>query len=130
MKTTTTKAAEQDPAESEQSESLPEGDLLPSEQRRQQPVPQEPHDFAANGDEEQHPQNRQWSQDNPSLSHGQPSCFREFVVDALQSLAQAQHRVPLAREQRVHADAGLGGHLLEAASFQLVRNKHLPLLFR
>ena len=48
----------------------------------------------------------------------------------LQPLAQMQHRVAFAREQRVHAHAGLGGHLLEAAPFQLVRDEHLALLLR
>ena len=48
----------------------------------------------------------------------------------LQSLAQMQHRIAFAREQRIHAHAGLGGDLLEAAPFQLVRNKHLALLLR
>ena len=65
-----------------------------------------------------------------SVSCSGPSCFREFVVDALQSLAQMQHRIAFAREQRIHAHAGLGGHLLEAASFQFVRHKHLALLLR
>src|SRR5713101_9242990 len=37
------------------------------------------------------------------------SSFRQFVVDALQPLAQMQHRITLAREQRIHAHAGLGG---------------------
>src|SRR5207253_5409196 len=58
------------------------------------------------------------------------SRFRKFVVNALQSLAQMQHRIAFAGEQRVHAHAGLGGHLLEAAPFQLVCNKHLALLLR
>ncbi len=59
-----------------------------------------------------------------------PSRFRKFVVNALQSLAQMQHRITFAREQRIHAHAGLGGHLLEAASFQFVRHEDLALLFR
>src|SRR6185295_6606017 len=58
-----------------------------------------------------------------------PSCLREFVVDPLQPPAQMQHRVAFAGEQRVHAHAGRGGHLLEAASFELVRDKHLALIF-
>jgi hypothetical protein len=45
------KTAEQDPAESQQSQSLPEADLGPAEQTRQEPVPQAQHDFAANRDE-------------------------------------------------------------------------------
>src|ERR1035437_3679258 len=57
-----------------------------------------------------------------------PSCFRKLVVNALQSLAQMQHRIAFAREQRIDAHAGLGGHLLEAAPCQFVRNKHLALL--
>src|SRR6266516_4059911 len=58
------------------------------------------------------------------------SCVREFVVDALQPLAQTLHRVAFAGEQRIHAHAGLGGDLLEAAAFHLVRHKHLALLLR
>src|SRR5258708_29746078 len=55
------------------------------------------------------------------------SSFLEFVVRTLQSLAQMQHRISLAREQRVHVHTRLRGHLLEAAPFQLVRDEHLPL---
>src|ERR1039458_9484534 len=47
----TTKASEEHPAENQQSESLPEGNLPPSEQHRQQPVPQMHDHFAANPDE-------------------------------------------------------------------------------
>ncbi len=36
------------------------------------------------------------------------SFLRKFVINALQSLAQMQHRITFAREQRVHAHAGLG----------------------
>src|SRR5712691_5619450 len=59
-----------------------------------------------------------------------PSCLRPFVVDRLQSLAQMEHRVALAREQRVQADAALRGHLPEAAAFELVGHEHLALLLR
>jgi hypothetical protein len=41
-----------------------------------------------------------------------------------------QHRIALARQQRIHTHAGLGGHLLESTPFQLVRDKHLALLRR
>src|SRR5690242_16978809 len=58
------------------------------------------------------------------------SWSRKFVVYALQSLAQMPHRISLAREQRIHAHAGLGGQLLEAAPLQLVGHKHLSLLLR
>src|SRR5688500_16616191 len=33
-----------------------------------------------------------------------PSSFREFDVNALQPLPQPPHRVPLARQERVHAE--------------------------
>jgi hypothetical protein len=65
----TTQASEQNPAESQQSDSLPEGNLPPSEQRRQQPIPQMQHHFAANPREHHHPKDRQWSYPNQSLSH-------------------------------------------------------------
>src|SRR5258705_11376620 len=59
------------------------------------------------------------------------SSFRlRCVIGALQSLAQMEHRVALAREERVHADAGLGGQSLEAASVQLVRDEDLALFDR
>src|SRR3984957_10216398 len=51
MTTVTTPASEQNPAESEQAAGLPEGDLPPSEERRQQPAPEMLHQFAANPDE-------------------------------------------------------------------------------
>src|SRR5271165_1369636 len=47
------------------------------------------------------------------------SCFRKLVVNRLQSLAQMQHCISLAREQRIHAHAAFGGHLFEAAPFDL-----------
>src|SRR5204863_8252005 len=51
-----------------------------------------------------------------------PSSF-QFVINLLQPFAQVEHRVPFAREQRVHAHARLGSELLEAASFELVRHE-------
>src|SRR5260370_41452049 len=59
-----------------------------------------------------------------------PSPFRQFVIDALQSLAQIKHRIAFAREQRIHAHAGRGAQLLEATSFQPVRDTHLAMLVR
>src|SRR5271155_6085479 len=67
MKAATTNASEQNPAESQQSDSLPEGNLPPSEQRRQQPIPQVQYYFAADDDNEQHPQDRQRNNENQSL---------------------------------------------------------------
>ena len=45
------KSAEEDPAQRQKSKRLPEGDLAPAEERRQQPIPQLPHDLAADEDE-------------------------------------------------------------------------------
>src|SRR5258706_5393320 len=59
-----------------------------------------------------------------------PSGFRKFVVNRLQTLAQMEHRIAFAREQRIHADAGLGGNFLEAAPFEFVPDKHFALLIR
>jgi hypothetical protein len=50
MKAATANASEQNPAESQQSDSLPEGNLPPSEQRWQQPIPQVQYYFAADDD--------------------------------------------------------------------------------
>src|SRR5262249_17998395 len=44
-------SSEQDPAEGQQSEGLPEAEQRQSEERRRQPVPQQLHDFAADEDE-------------------------------------------------------------------------------
>src|SRR6202162_1219729 len=64
--TVASKSAEEDPAQRQNSKRLPEGNLTPSEERRQQPIPQLQHYFAAEGNKQQH---RQRSQDNPFLSH-------------------------------------------------------------
>src|SRR6266571_4505446 len=56
------------------------------------------------------------------------SPLEELVVNVLQPLAQVQHRVPLAREQRVHVHAALRRQLLKAPPLQFVRHKHLALL--
>src|SRR5512146_2548209 len=50
------KSAEEDPAQQQQPQRLPEADLAPPEERRQQPIPQVQHDFAADEDEYRHPQ--------------------------------------------------------------------------
>ena len=47
MAATNANASEQNAAESQQSEGLPESDLPPSEQWRKQPVPEMHHQFAA-----------------------------------------------------------------------------------
>jgi hypothetical protein len=52
------KVSEENPGKREQPESLPEGNLSPSEDRRQIPIPQMHDYFAANKDKESDPQ---WS---------------------------------------------------------------------
>ena len=46
----TTPTAEEDAAQRQKSQGLPEGELAPAEQRRQQPIPQVQHYFAADED--------------------------------------------------------------------------------
>src|SRR5712692_4842988 len=53
--TVPSKSAEEDPAQQQESQRLPEGNRAPTEERRQEPVPQVQHYFAADGDKEQHP---------------------------------------------------------------------------
>src|SRR5208337_2186281 len=67
--TVASQSAEKNPAQCQHSKCLPEGKLVPAEKRRQQPVPQLLHYFAAEGDEQQNPQYRQWGQVNPFLFH-------------------------------------------------------------
>jgi len=66
---TKAKASKQNPAESQQSESLQEGNLRQSEQRRRQPIPQKLYYFAANRGEDNYPHDCRWSHPNQSLSH-------------------------------------------------------------
>ena len=49
--TVPSKSAEENPAQRQKSKRLPEGNLAPAEERRQQPIPQLLHDFAADEDE-------------------------------------------------------------------------------
>src|SRR5580704_9343390 len=55
------------------------------------------------------------------------SCFRKFVVNILQPLAEMQHRITLAREQGVDANSGFSGEFLEAAAFHFVRDEYFAL---
>lgn len=52
----------------------------------------------------------------------------DAVVRRSQALAQMQHRIALAREKRIHADARRRRHLLETAPVQFVRDEHLALI--
>src|SRR6188474_1549628 len=63
------KSTEQDAAERQKPECLPEADPLPTEQRRQEPVPQLPHYEAADRGECNHSQQRQRGNEDPFLSH-------------------------------------------------------------
>src|SRR5574338_1020649 len=56
-----------------------------------------------------------------------PSFLRQFVVEIPEPRPQVQHRIPLAREQGIDADARLGGHRLERAALELVPDEHGPL---
>src|ERR1039457_7250753 len=60
--TTASKSAEEDPAQRQNSKGLPEGNLAPAEDGRQQPIPQLPHYSAAGGDKQQESADRQGSQ--------------------------------------------------------------------
>src|ERR1039458_3417949 len=67
--TAASKSAEEDPAQRQNSKGLPEGNLAPAEERRQQPIPQLPHYFAADGDKQQESADRQRSQEKPLPFH-------------------------------------------------------------
>ena len=54
------------------------------------------------------------------------SCLRQLVVEGLPSLAQLQYRVAFARERRIHAHAGLGGHLAEEIGDAIARHAKRP----
>ena len=65
--TVRSKSAEEDPAQRQNPQRLPEGDLAPAEEWRQQPIPQVQHLFAADGDKYRDRQNRQRGNENQSL---------------------------------------------------------------
>jgi hypothetical protein len=76
----TTEVSEENPAENQQSESLPEGDLLPSEEHWQQPIPQMHHDFSANPDENRE---RQWAHKKDPLVPLDPAVFHfAFLISS------------------------------------------------
>src|SRR5216683_3723584 len=60
-------SAEKDSAQHQDPKRLPEGDQAPAEERRQQPIPQMQHYFAADGDKYDHAQDRQRSNEDQSL---------------------------------------------------------------
>jgi len=69
--TVPSQSAEQDAAQQQKSQGLPEINLAEAEERRQQPIPQVQHDFAADEGKEQHRQDRQRSDENPFFPHVQ-----------------------------------------------------------
>src|SRR5690242_12360904 len=92
--------AEEDAAEGEQAESLPEGEFVPAEERWHEPVPEMQNDFAADEGEEEHSQNRQRSNKHyfeQFSSHVASLRFRKIVVNTLQPLAEMENRVAFAR---------------------------------
>jgi hypothetical protein len=81
----TTVASEQNPAQRQQAESLPETQRLPSEKRRQQPVPQAHHNLAANEYKERNANDRRWN-NPPFLSHKSPfTSTKRFEPSTLSS---------------------------------------------
>jgi hypothetical protein len=58
VKAAPTHAAEEDPAQRQKPNRLPESEQAPAKERRQQPVPKLHYDFAADGDKQRHPYNR------------------------------------------------------------------------
>src|SRR5260370_41732849 len=52
----------------------------------------------------------------------------ELIINFTEALAQVNHGVVLAGEQRVDADAGLHRELFETAALELMRNEHFSLL--
>ena len=52
------KSAEEDAAQRQEANRLPESNLAPAEELWQQPIPQKQHDSATDGSEQQNPQNR------------------------------------------------------------------------
>jgi hypothetical protein len=65
-------SAEQNPAQRQQSQRLPEAKRAPAEQRRKKPVPQVHHHFTANKGKQHHPYYRQ-------RRHPKPSPFRFHI---------------------------------------------------
>jgi hypothetical protein len=61
------KSPKKNPAERQNSDRLPEGDLTPAKERRQQPIPQAQHYFASDADKEHHPKDRQRSDEKQFL---------------------------------------------------------------
>src|SRR5579871_4879453 len=54
-----------------------------------------------------------------------PTC--KIFVNRLQSASEMKDRVMFAREQRVDAQAGVGGYLLKTAAFEFVRDEDIAL---
>src|SRR5439155_4822713 len=67
--TVESQSAEENPAQCQNSNRLPEGNLAPAEERGQEPIPQLQHYYSADGDKQQYRQNRQRTQENPFPSH-------------------------------------------------------------
>src|SRR5580765_793365 len=68
-RTAVVQPSEEDPAQRQQAECLPEAERPPAEQRRQQPIPQMHHHFAAHEKKQWNRYNCQRRNPIPSLSH-------------------------------------------------------------
>jgi hypothetical protein len=64
------------------------------------------------------------------FSQGFVLSFHKLIVDGLETLAQVQDCIMLARQQRVHTESSLCRQLLEAVSHQLMGDECFPLLDR
>ena len=91
--------SEQNPTENQQSDSLPEGNLPPSEQSRPQPIPQMRQKFSAISNEN-HDRWRDQKKDS-SLLQIVLLFPRNLVVNALQSLVQEKRRVALLQQEGI-----------------------------
>src|SRR5436305_1645251 len=72
-------AAKEDAAEGQETEGLPEGDGVPSEERRDQPVPEVADDLATEEGEEHHPCERERRDQDHSFS----SCHFGFILSSV-----------------------------------------------
>lgn len=96
-------------AKKQQSKRLPEADRMPSEQSRSKPVPKV-HDHFTKAPCEKCNRQRAYHKNPrislyPTVRHVSSSFRCEFVVNALQPLAEAQHRIALASKQGVDVGA-------------------------
>src|ERR1039458_6360332 len=125
-------AAEQNLAQQQQTHRLHVADLFSAdEQCRDQPVPQRHHHPAQCRDA-----NHQQQPNLPATrftavhAHLTSPLQIKFVIDRLQSRAQVQHRITLARQQGIHTHTAFRRQLLEATPLQFVGDEYVALFHR